>query len=100
MLKPTTPLKCSLAFMQWGRSRFMDWYHLVIILLTGNLLYPELPESFASINLLITSMYLAVSVKNWVLAESILDEIKIKMRTNATYVQENCLNNLDRKSVV
>ena len=91
-LLPTTPLKCKLDFMEFGRALFMDFYHLTKVMLTGNALYPALPNTYVVMDALVASMYVAVGQKNLILAEEILTQIKNMMRENATYVQGLCLN--------
>lgn len=91
-LLSTTPLKCKLDFMHFGRALFMDFYHLTKVMMTGNPLYPTPPNSYVIMDALVASMYAAVGAKNLILAEEILTQIKNKMRENATYVQGLCLN--------
>jgi hypothetical protein len=91
-LLSTTPLKCKLDFMHFGRALFMDFYLVTKVMMTGNPLYPTPPNLYAAMDALVLAMYAAVGAKNFVLAEEKLTEIKNMMRENATYVQGLCLN--------
>jgi hypothetical protein len=91
-LLSTTPLKCKLDFMHFGRALFMDFYHVTKVMMTGNALYPTPPHTYVVMDALVTAMYAAVGAKNYTLAEEILTDLQNKMRDNATYVQGLCLN--------
>jgi hypothetical protein len=91
-LLSTTPLKCKLDFMEYGRALFMDFYMVTKVMMTGNPLYPSPPNTYAIMDAIVTAMYAAVGAKNFVLAEEKLTELKNMMRENATYVQGLCLN--------
>ena len=93
-LNPNTPLKASLAFMEFGRAKLLDLYYLIFEGMDGNPAFPLPPAAFPDIDKKIKTMYGFVNKKDFVSALVMLNSIKDDMRTNATYVQANCGNDL------